>query len=97
MKKIHLALLSVVIFILCFLLISPAARAVFDAFEVSWWTADSGGEQTASGAYNLQGVAGQPDAGFLQGGNYSLAGGFLGGGFTSPPFQKYLYLPFVTR
>jgi len=46
----------------------------------------------------LEDAAGQPDAGLLAGGGYTLGGGFWGGG--SPPAPVYdhaLYLPLVLR
>jgi hypothetical protein len=46
-------------------------------FDLSWWTADGGGQTATSGGnYTLGGIAGQADAGALGGGNYSLSGGF---------------------
>jgi len=49
-------------------------------YAVSWWTVDGGGTMIASGgSYLLNGTVGQPDAGVLSGGAYSVAGGFWGG------------------
>jgi hypothetical protein len=46
-------------------------------FDLSWWTADGGGQTATSGGnYTLGGTTGQADAGALGGGNYSLSGGF---------------------
>jgi hypothetical protein len=59
------------------LLGSVACRA---QYEVSWWTIDSGGQTSGGGAYQLSGTIGQPDAGILAGGNYTLTGGFWGYG-----------------
>jgi len=52
-------------------------------YDLSWSTVDGGGA-TASvgGIYALSGTIGQPDAGTLAGGNYSLLGGFWTGGQT---------------
>ena len=49
-------------------------------FDLSWWTVDGGGEGSAGGPYILTGSAGQPDAGTLNGGPYSLSSGFWLGG-----------------
>ena len=46
-------------------------------FDLSWWTVDSGGGQCTEGDYNLIGCIGQPDAGDMSGGSFSLQGGFL--------------------
>ncbi|MBD3236823.1 MAG: hypothetical protein GF330_08975 [Candidatus Eisenbacteria bacterium] len=52
---------------------------------LNWYTMDGGGHTFGTGdALTLGGTAGQPDAGRLGGGPYSLAGGFwLGGGAPS--------------
>jgi hypothetical protein len=47
------------------------------AFEVDWWTVDSGGAQELSGGvFTLNSTTGQPDAGKLSGGPFVLYGGF---------------------
>jgi hypothetical protein len=48
------------------------------AFDLSWHTIDGGGSPSAGGGFSLNGTIGQPDAGTMSGGNYSLAGGFWG-------------------
>jgi uncharacterized membrane protein len=65
-------------------------------FDLSWWSVDGGGDRSGGGAYSLLGVAGQPDAGLLHGGDFSLAGGYLGGAVVLPPTQ-HLFLPLVIR
>ena len=66
-------------------------------YDLSWWTADGGGVILGTGeGYRLSGTAGQPDAGVVEGGGYTLAGGFWTGGEVSA--QSYrLYLPLVLR
>jgi hypothetical protein len=74
-------------------------------YSMAWWTVDGGGYvstgtvSTGSGetmtttvVYTLTSTIAQPDAGWMTGGAYSLAGGFWG----SPvgPSLK-LYLPMV--
>ncbi len=57
---------------------APLAQA--QPYAIAWSTIDGGGTMTASGGtYALSGTAGQPDAGVLAGGTYSVAGGFWGG------------------
>ena len=64
---------------LLIVLSSPLAHAE-DGYEVSWWTVDGGGQSFSSeGRYSLGGTAGQCDAGILEGGDYSLVGGFWSG------------------
>jgi len=64
-------------------------------YAISWWTIDGGGATRFStgGSYALGGAIGQPDAGMLVGGSYSLVGGFWGGALT----QYRVYLPLVMR
>ncbi len=49
-------------------------------YNLSWSTIDGGGGQSSGGPYVLTGTIGQPDAGYLGGGNYELLGGFWVGG-----------------
>ena len=51
-------------------------------FDLSWNSIDAGGQRSSGGAFSLDGVIGQPDAGppgagVLTGGPYTLQGGFL--------------------
>jgi hypothetical protein len=49
-------------------------------FDLSWSTVDGGGGTSSTGGtYELGGTIGQPDAGRLTGGMYTLDGGFWGG------------------
>ena len=67
------------------------------ALSLGWWTVDGGGHTASQGgAYELGGTAGQPDAGVLAGGGYTLGGGFWRGGETTAPSYE-LYLPLVLR
>jgi hypothetical protein len=87
-----------ILLIAILLLVSiPAAQADPQAYDLSWWSIDSGGGQTSGGVYNLQGVAGQPDAGILLGGNFSLSSGYLSGTANLFPTQQNLFLPLVFR
>jgi len=80
------------------LVLVPITLAVASvSFDLSWWSVDGGGGLSSEGVYNLQGVAGQPDAGLLQSDDFSLAGGYLGGASALPPTQHDLLLPLVAR
>lgn len=73
---------------------SPAATGADTDYEFAWWTVDGGGTTwSEGGGYALGGTVGQPDAGVLQGGDYTLAGGFWGGAAA----QYRVYLPLVLR
>jgi hypothetical protein len=45
-------------------------------YAIDWFTIDGGGGTSTGGVYAVSGTIGQPDAGVLSGGGYSLAGGF---------------------
>jgi len=64
----------------CLLVVSAVLAATSDDYDLSWWTVDGGGQTSSSDErYSLGGTAGQPDAGILEGGGYTLVGGFWGG------------------
>src|SRR5438477_1677189 len=46
---------------------------------IDWLTVDGGGGTSSGGSFTLTGTIGQPDAGRLSGGNYTLEGGFWPG------------------
>jgi hypothetical protein len=66
-------------------------------YELSWWTVDGGGHTYgAGGGYEIGGTIGQPDAGELAGGSYTLGGGFWRGGAVVGNTYR-VYLPLVLR
>jgi hypothetical protein len=69
---------------------SPAA-----GYDLSWWTVDGGAAPFSGGGYSLAGTVGQPDAGLLADRDYTLGGGFWGGGALA--VGRRLYLPLVLR
>jgi hypothetical protein len=88
----------VLLLFLLLLLLAPGLVAVRaqsgGPYDLTWSTVDGGGEMySAGGAYTLGGTVGQPDAGVLEGGAYTLAGGFWGG---ASAVQR-LYLPLLLR
>jgi hypothetical protein len=73
-----------------------AEEATNPGYTLDWWTVDGGGRTGGDGTgYDLQGTVGQPDAAVWQGGDYTLAGGFWGGGARRAPLR--VYLPLVLR
>jgi hypothetical protein len=79
---------------LLLLVSSVSAATLAPDYDLSWWTADGGGNTSSTGGgYTLGSTAGQPDAGVLTGGSYTLAGGFWGGA----PVKYLVYLPLVLR
>ena len=55
-----------------------AAQAKAQNYSIDWFTIDGGGGTSTGGVYSVTGTIGQPDAGHLSGGNYTLDGGFWG-------------------
>jgi hypothetical protein len=47
-------------------------------YSIDWSTVDGGGGTSTGGVYSVSGTVGQPDAGAMSGGNYTLQGGFWG-------------------
>lgn len=71
-----------------------ASTSLSESYDLTWNTVDGGGGTFShGGGYGLGGTAGQPDAGVLAGGGYSLSGGFWCG----VPAGYRLYLPLVLR
>jgi len=76
------------------LLASVARAQSGGGYDLTWSTVDGGGATwSEGGGYSLGGTVGQPDAGVLSGGGYTLAGGFWAGGAA----QYRIYLPLVLR
>ena len=101
--------------IACLLLVAVTgiALAQTNGYDLTWWTVDGGGGSATGGSYTLSGTIGQPDAGNLSNGDYTLTGGFWGGvSGASPPGPtptptpsptppptgtQFIYLPLVIR
>ena len=63
-------------------------------YDLTWSTIDGGGYMFSTGGnYSLGGTIGQPDAGALGGGSYTLAGGFWSGMIA----QYHIYLPVTLK
>jgi hypothetical protein len=45
-------------------------------YSIDWYKVAGGGGTSTGGTYTVSGTIGQPDAGVMSGGNYSLVGGF---------------------
>src|SRR2546429_2639259 len=55
-----------------------ASRVLAQNYSIDWFTIDGGGGTSTGGVYSVSGTIGQPDAGRMSGGNYTLDGGFWG-------------------
>jgi hypothetical protein len=67
---------SLFAFCLLPLLEAVCSRANSQSFSIDWSTIDGGGGMGTGGVYSVSGTIGQPDAGRMSGGNYSIDGGF---------------------
>ena len=45
-------------------------------YSIDWFTIDGGGGTSTGGVYSVSGTVGQPDAGKMSGGAFTLEGGF---------------------
>src|SRR5262245_57363349 len=69
-------LLTIAIAAVTFAIAAPASAQ----FAIPWWTVDSGGATFSTGGqFTLGSTTGQPDAGLMSGGQFTLAGGFWAG------------------
>jgi hypothetical protein len=68
--------------LLRFLMIIAAAsfisRASAQSYTIDWYKIAGGGGASTAGVYSVTGTIGQPDAGSMTGGQFSLEGGFWG-------------------
>jgi hypothetical protein len=48
-------------------------------YAIDWFTIDGGGGTSTGGVFSVSGTIGQPDAGVMSGGNFTIQGGFWGG------------------
>jgi hypothetical protein len=62
--------------LLLLLLFAVAVRA--QTYSIDWFTIDGGGGTSTGGVYSVSGTIGQPDAGHMSGGAFTLDGGFWG-------------------
>lgn len=77
------------------LLLIVSTALALSGYDLSWWTVDGGGGTASGASYTLVGTIGQPDAGILTGGNYTLGGGFWRGGVAAAEYK--VYLPMILR
>ena len=67
-------------------------------YDLSWWTVGGGAAFSSGGGYNLGGSIGQPHAGALSGGPYTVVAGFWGVTLPPPaPAPVAQYLPLLLR
>jgi hypothetical protein len=62
----------------CLLISTLCLRAWGQGYSIDWSTVDGGGGTSTGGVYTVSSTIGQPDAGRMSGGNFTLDGGFWG-------------------
>ena len=97
MQRNRFTLTVVVLGLVVLLLVAATVQAqTGGGYDLTWNTIDGGGAMpggSIGGSYSLGGTIGQPDAGALSGGGYTLNGGFWGGAV--PNYN--VYLPLVLK
>ena len=90
-------ILGLLLAIVLLLPVTVALAQVGGPYDLTWSTIDGGGYiSSAAGSYTVGGTIGQADAGLLASGDYTLGGGFWGGG-AQVAVMHQIYLPLVTR
>ncbi len=64
--------------VLLFSTLNFQLSAFAQSFSIDWFKIAGGGGTSTGGVYTVSGTIGQPDAGAMSGGNYTLVGGFWG-------------------
>ncbi len=67
-----------ILFLLAGSLLCGLQNISAQSYSIDWFTIDGGGGASTGGVYAVSGTIGQPDAGTMSGGNYTLQGGFWG-------------------
>ena len=83
---------TIILFVTFLIILTLAPTTQAQPYAIDWWTVGGGGGNSAGGGFTLSGTVGQPDAGRMSGGSYSLEGGFWG--ILAPYF---LYLPLILK
>jgi hypothetical protein len=59
-------------------LLASIATLCAQSYSIDWSTIDGGGGTSTGAVYSVTGTIGQPDAGTMSGGGYTVVGGFWG-------------------
>jgi len=95
--KQHPRLKALLVVCLLSLITLPVLAQSGGPYNLEWSTIDGGGGTFSSGGdWSLGGTIGQPDAGSLSGGTFTLSGGFWAG-VQEIITQLYNYLPLIIR
>jgi hypothetical protein len=58
--------------------VAVSIQGVAQSYSIDWSKVSGGGGTSTNGQYSVSGTIGQPDAGTMSGGSYTLTGGFWG-------------------
>jgi len=72
----HNSVMKTIREVLLALCIAGVPAAMAQTYSIDWFSIDGGGGTSSGGGYILSGTIGQPDAGRMSGGSYTLEGGF---------------------
>jgi hypothetical protein len=87
-RRLHFCLLLLLLSAFSFQLSASA-----QSYSLDWSTIDGGGGASTGGTFQVTGTLGQPDAGTMSGGNYTLQGGFWAlPGLVQMPGAPALYI-----
>jgi len=64
--------------IACLVQVLAVPTACAQLYSIEWSTTDGGGGTSTGGVYTVSGTVGQPDAGRMSGGSFTLDGGLWG-------------------
>ena len=92
LKRVISALAVIVLVLLVLFASGSLVLAQVNGLEIPWYTVDGGASVSQGGDYSLSGTIGQHDAGFLSGGEFSMAGGFW---VNVASGKLYLFLPVI--
>jgi hypothetical protein len=91
MKNPKFAILILATGLALFTTLAPA-----QSYSVDWHTIDGGGGTSTGGVFSVSGTLGQPDAGQMSGGNFSLTGGVWSLLAIQPPDAPRLTIAFTS-
>ena len=78
MKNSKCGVCGMVLFLAISLCTFAVSSASAQSYSIDWFTIDGGGGTSTGGVYSVSGTIGQPDAGHMSGGNFTIDGGFWG-------------------
>jgi hypothetical protein len=88
---------SAAVLLLLILVFFTVVLAQSGQFDLTWHSIDGGGGSSGGGEFVLRGAIGQPEAGSLSGGDFTLGGGFLVQQLSSDSLEKVVFLPLLSK